>query len=369
MVEKFEVSREDEIYESWPDVTRTPSGGLVCVFEELTHHGDPGYSRIMMTSSNDRGRTWTDKKPLSDIQRTESEENFYWDCPRIVTLNDDRLAVVVSLHVRNTDYRTPDDQKILMWTSNDEGESWEGPRTLPVYGSVPDQLIELEHGEHEGRWILTTHDENIWKIQSWYSDDQGETWHGPETVAISPGYQLCEGSVVHLPNDKLVCFIRENSGDGLDAFKSISEDGGETWDGPFEMPLPGAHRPVAGMLNSGKVLITYRFSQGGKGWLGNWTQNTFAAVTDVESCVARTRDEAATRILPLDYDRSSNADTGYTGWAQFPDGEIYVVNYIVDDAPPKTVREPGMTGEYDDAPKAYIRGYSFYEEEFIYDEQ
>jgi sialidase-1 len=33
---------------------------------------------------------------------------------------------------------------------------------------------------------------------------------------------------------------------------------------------------------------------------------------------------------------------------QFPDGEIYIVNYIVDDAP-----------------KAHIRGYSVREEDFI----
>ena len=46
--------------------------------------------------------------------------------------------------------------------------------------------------------------------------------------------------------------------------------------------------------------------------------------------------------MPLDYDRSHFADTGYTGWVAFPDGEIYMVNYIVDDAP-----------------KAQIRGYSF----------
>ena len=40
------------------------------------------------------------------------------------------------------------------------------------------------------------------------------------------------------------------------------------------------------------------------------------------------------------------SDLGYSGWAQFPDGEIYVVNYIVDDAP-----------------KAHLRGYAFREED------
>ena len=48
--------------------------------------------------------------------------------------------------------------------------------------------------------------------------------------------------------------------------------------------------------------------------------------------------ESNTRIMPLDYDRSPVSDTGYSGWVQFDDGEIYVVNYIVDDAPNGQIR-------------------------------
>ena len=53
-------------------------------------------------------------------------------------------------------------------------------------------------------------------------------------------------------------------------------------------------------------------------------------------------------VCPIDFDRSHVSDSGYTGWVQFDDGEIYVVNYIVDDSP-----------------KAFIKGYSFRAEEFL----
>lgn len=72
--------------------------------------------------------------------------------------------------------------------------------------------------------------------------------------------------------------------------------------------------------------------QGGKGWLGAWTQNFFGALTDRESVLALRRDESTARIMPIDYDRSPLSDLGYSGWVQFPDGELYIVNYIVDDA-------------------------------------
>ena len=125
--------------------------------------------------------------------------------------------------------------------------------------------------------------------------------------------------------------------------KALSRDGGLTWSEPIAFPLPACHRPSAGLLANGQVLVTHRYMQGGRGWTGWWTQNTFAGLTDVESVLAETRAGAHTRILPLDFDRSPVSDTGYTGWVQFADGEIYVVNYIVDDAPKGQIRGYALT--------------------------
>ena len=131
-------------------------------------------------------------------------------------------------------------------------------------------------------------------------------------------------------------------------YKAISSDNGETWGAPSRFALPACHRPVAGFLNDGRILITHRYMQGGKGWAGWWTQNFFAALTDKESALAENRNGSHTRILPIDFDRSPESDTGYSGWVQFDDDEIYIVNYIMDDAP-----------------KAYIRGYSVRPSDFL----
>ncbi|GAF69172.1 unnamed protein product, partial [marine sediment metagenome] len=75
MIEKFIVSRDDGIYEAFPDLALTGSGKLVCVFAECTHHSDRGYTRIMLTTSTDRGRTWSPKRPLSDALRGKPSHN------------------------------------------------------------------------------------------------------------------------------------------------------------------------------------------------------------------------------------------------------------------------------------------------------
>ena len=345
MLQKFTVSRDDSIYEAFPDVALTPSGKLVCVFAECKHHADRSYTRMMLTCSIDRGRTWTPKRPLTEATHGET----FYDCPRITQLRDGRLAAVTNKLFSEQRSADPEACRNYLHFSKDEGSTWTEPVETPARGVVPDRLLELE----TGRWLLACHindtDFGFLVQRLWYSDDQGETWSGPVIVGKKEELNLCEASILPV-GDHLVAFMRENSRQGWDCQKTLSHDQGETWSEPIRFPLPGCHRPVAGHLADGLVLITHRFMQGGKGWLGHWTQNFFAALTDDESALAGTRDEAWTRILPIDFDRSAVSDLGYSGWVEFPDGEIYIVSYIVDDAP-----------------NGQIRGYSLRMEDFILD--
>ena len=344
MIEKHTVSRDDSIYEAWPDIALTLSGKLVCVFSECTHHGDRSYTRIVLTESHDRGRTWTPKRELTEPTRGLP---VFWNCARITCLHDGRLVVLVDKLFAKERSASPEQCRNYLFFSEDEGRTWSDPVDTPALGIVPDKPLELD----DGRWILSCHyqdrDFGYLVQRLWYSDNQGKSWNGPVIVGRKEGLNLCEVSILPV-EDTLVAFHRENSGKGWDCYKTISTNRGESWGDPISFPLPGCHRPVAGRLQNGKILITHRFMQGGKGWTGWWTQNFFAALTDDESALASTRGDAHTRILPVDFDRSAVSDTGYSGWVQFEDGEIYIVNYIVDDAP-----------------NGQIRGYSLHMSDFI----
>lgn len=343
MIRKFTVSRDDSIYQAWPDVALTSSGRLVCVFSECTHHGDRSYTRIMLADSLDRGRTWTAKRPLTE----GTKDHPFYNCPRITALRDGRLAVLVDKLFSPERSAEPEHCRNYLYFSADDGQTWGPPVETPAQGIVPDKLLELA----DGGWLLSCHykqaETGNLVQRCWLSDDRGRRWSDPIVVGARRGLNLCEASILPV-GDQLVAFMRENSGLGWDCQKTISADGGRTWSEPIPFPLPGCHRPVAGHLRNGQIMITHRFMQGGKGWTGTWTQNFFAALTDDESALAPTRNQAWTRILPVDFDRSPHSDLGYSGWVQFDDGEIYIVNYIVDDAP-----------------KGQIRGYSLAMEDFL----
>ncbi len=338
-IQKFTVSRDDSVYEAWPDLVLTRGGKLICTFTECTHHKDRDKSRIVITESLDRGRTWSAKLPLTEY----SDRNFYFNNSRISRLPDNSLVIICD-RVDSTSKAAGECGPATcqyIWRSGPEGGSWGEPAVLPLRGIVPDKYRVLS----SGREIISAHAKNTetGKLEQylWYSDDGGRSWSERVTVASDPRYNLCEASILELSDGVLVAFMRENSRLGIDCLKSISYDGGESWQGVFHTPIPGAHRPVAGKLSDGRIFMTYRFLQGGKGWMGACTQNMFAAIFTEKSARATERGEQSVRIMPVDYDRNPDSDTGYTGWVQFDDGEIFIVNYIMDDAP-----------------KAQIRGYS-----------
>lgn len=344
-ISKFTVSRDDSVYEAWPDLALTVGGKLICVFMECASHADRTNSSVVMCTSEDRGRTWSEKRPISEL----SQKDWNFNCPSIKRMRDDSLIVLCDRTDRSQGTEYGPNNAIYLWRGNSEGTRWEEAVVLPIGGIVPDRLVELICG----RLIIAAHIKNIETNRAaqymWYSDDKGKTWSDRVLIAEDARYSLCEASLLELDDETLVAFMRENSGTGNDCMKAISYDHGNTWEGVYNVPIPGCHNPVSGILSDGTIMITHRYMHGGRGWLGSWTQNVFAAFTDIESAKATQRNGQRMRIMPLDYDRSPKSDLGYTGWVQFEDGEIYVVTYIVDDAP-----------------TAQIRGYSFYKSDVIF---
>ena len=348
-IQKFIVSRDDEVTAAWPDLSRADNGDLVCVFTECREHLNRNNSRLCICKSSDRGRTWSKKIGLTDFG---TAKNFYNNA-RINNINGTLVIVCDRIIDESGELGYAEDHgstKVYAWTSKDHGNTWEGPFPTPVEGICPDRLRMTK----KGRVLLSAHKHNpaTDKLEQylWYSDDQGKTWSERVTVAADPRYNLCEGHIVETPDGVLVEYMRENSWAGNDCLKAISYDGGESWQGVYHVPLQGVHRPTVGYLQNGELLMTYRYLQGGKsGNLSKKAQNTFAALLSGEEITATERDGENGQqscIMPLDHDRNPKPDCGYTGWVQFDDGEIYVVGYIKDDAPTD-----------------HIRGYSFYRED------
>ncbi len=344
MIERFTISRDDSTYECFPDVCETDTGRLIITYRESDSHSGDEYTRLLYRRSDDEGQSWSEKTYLvrSEI---EGGEIFKWNCPRISQLSDGRVLLICDGFTRRpggTDSKS--ESTTWVWTSTDDGATFSGPEDTGVPGIVPDRIVELD----SGRLLLASHERlatapRIYHQMVHISDDGGDSWRGPVTVCCTHHYDACEASIVQMPGGELVCYMRDNSRTGRPGPKCISLNDGDDWLGPFDTPMNGCHRPVAGVTDSGHVMVLYRHQPGH----GPFAKNLFAYRESIESALSPPREEQTGVVLPLDHDSSDHSDSSYCGWVELQAGRFFVVNYI-----------------NDDAPLAQIRGLYFTEDEF-----
>ena len=219
------------------------------------------YAHLVWRTSDDDGATWSDRNVLMESHR--ADDPLQVELPAHGrALGRARLLPLRWISYRLAGYED-DGSTTKIWWANGSG-GWDGPHDTGVPGIVPDRICELPGGA----LLLGSHvrDDDTGKLTQMVarSDDGGRTWGAQVTVAAAPGLNLCEGSIICLPGGELVCYMRENSMKGWPLYKAISRDGGESWRGPFNTLVHGGHRPVAGILPGGDVMVTYRYTIGGK---------------------------------------------------------------------------------------------------------
>ena len=264
-MKKSIVSRDDRLSRSMPDIVTAKDGSLICAFREsdtyprrdpVIHHlpGQPG-SRVSIVRSFDEGTTWGPVEPICELSAQEGFVN----CVRLCRLLDDTLLMVVDWSTGTSGGSRPESgraTRIWMWRSQDNGNTWEGPQKPPVYGLVP-SIRQLRDGT-----LLcgtsTWNDVDEEKMMVHRSGDLGLTWEGPVTAAEKRDHDFSEGDFVELDNGVIVCYLREDR-HPPNSLKTLSEDGGRTWQGPYRTGLLSClGRPAAGLLRSGEVVVTYR---------------------------------------------------------------------------------------------------------------
>ncbi len=260
--------QEDGIFTKNPDIVLLPSGKLLCVFNATDFHWPTEFSSITLIESTDRGRTWGRPRIIHTAYPGRGEER--WVTPRLSRLRDGRLVILCD----QNDYRhCHEDQPpgIYSWWSEDEGESWAGPQATDVPGIEPDRVVELADGTllvgtHFMRGATQKLAEAVLR-----SHDGGQSWGEMVIVASDGVHEYCEGGLLALRSGRLVCIMRENNHINYPSYLAFSEDRGRTWSKPVEAPFSG-DRPYAQQLADGRTLVTFRNQAGKPGlyaWLGD----------------------------------------------------------------------------------------------------
>lgn len=381
------ISRHDNIYECFPDIALARDGTLVCIYRECMMHAPFPFSRLVVRRSADEGMNWTEREILIDcVPRPEAvNANRSWlepdalagyeeslarvredwqigaslNCPRIIALRDGTILIFGDF----TRFEEDTTMRVLalLWRSADNGATWQGPEELsmdlPGYQPAPTEL-------RDGRLLLGQDIPDKGPAVC-FSTDKGKSWTATTFIPITEEDHIDEVSYVELEDGTIAGFgrntIREQNHVPSTALKVISRDGGRTWTGPFQTWLMGCEgRPKAGLLASGEVCVTYRCdlpnellamhvmtqAPAGSEELGHVAER-MPLPEDIPGEEARARGQERPwymksyypgRTIILDVDRSVHRDNGYSGWVQLANGDVFVVDYIHDDAPLAQIR-------------------------------
>ena len=204
----------------------------------------------------------------------------------------------------------------------------------------------------DDHWLIaTTHFlgrfPGAYRLEVFHSFDGGQTWPIAGLGAEQDGFQHDEPSILRLADGRLLMVMRENVHTHRPSHYVISEDEGRVWSTPRPTVFFG-DRPGGGVLQSGRLLVTYRNVEPApdeeKLELGR-NPGTWAWRGDLEGLKGSGGESS---FLELEHDGCGNhGDYGYSAWVQFDDGEIFCIYH-----------------HRDDAPKSYIRGCRFSEDDF-----
>jgi sialidase-1 len=218
-----------------PALVVTKKGTLLAICEgRKTGRGDHGDLDMVLKRSTDGGKTWG---PLELIHEEGGTAKITIGNPCPVV---DQDTGVIWLPL------TRDNDRVLMTSSKDDGQTWAKPRDITAdvkpegwtwYATGPGNGIQVIHGKFKGRLVIPCdhrvggmkEDKDGWdkagRSHVIYSDDHGQSWK----LGGSTDYSMNECAVIELPDGTLMLNSRSYRGKACRGV-SLSKDGGMTWE-------------------------------------------------------------------------------------------------------------------------------------------
>ena len=307
------VDKQEGQYLGHPTTVLLEDGQTIIAVYPQGHGG----GAIVMKRSTDGGLTWSDRLPVPDSWATSRE------VPTIHRVVDPtgvkRLILFSGLH------------PIRMAVSEDDGLAWSELEPIGDFGGIVamGSVERLKNGDYmalfhdDGRFIGPEdqqQDSPVFHVYKTLSRDGGLTWSAPEVIATHPTAHLCEPGLVRSPDgNQMALLLRENSRT-FNSFIIFSDDEGETWSAPREMPgaLTG-DRHTARYAPDGRLFISFRDTAHETPTQGDWV----GWVGAYEDLVEGREGQYRVRLM----DNKHHWDTAYPGVEVLPDGVFVLTTY------------------------------------------
>lgn len=273
-----------------------------------------GKGAIVMKKSTDGGLTWSDRLPVPENWATSQE------VPTIHRVVDakgiKRLIIFSGLY------------PIRMAFSEDDGVNWTPLQPIGDFGGIVAMasVERLKNGNYmalfhdDGRFLRNSGMVTKFIVYKIISTDGGLTWSQPVSIAEHPEAHLCEPGLIRSPDgNQIAVLLRENSR-MMNSFVIFSNDEGETWTEPRE--LPGAltgDRHTGKYAPDGRLFITFRDLTHISPTKGDWV----GWIGTYDDIVKGREGQYRVRLM----DNKKGADCAYPGLELLPDSTFVTTTY------------------------------------------
>lgn len=279
--------------------------------------GFPAYYSM----SEDNGETWRDITPLGDygfestvnsiVELGPGEYMGFFHDNGIFHRGGDRL-----MEVWHTG-EGQDERTKAIWRERSEDGGWKpGER----YGSV----AVYERPEDEWKLIhafpcSAPYADKAWDVFSFKTVDGGLTWSKPKHLLHDAKAGYMEPGSIKSPDGKQILMMLRSESRHYNSFSMVSNDNGETWSEPVEMPAAvTGDRHYLKYLPDGRIFMTFRDMAFDSPTQGDW----MGWIGTYEDLVNQREGQYRIRIM-----ENERHDCGYAGIEILPDGTIITTSY------------------------------------------
>ncbi|WP_422928448.1 sialidase family protein [Singulisphaera sp. PoT] len=320
------VDREPGQYLGHPTTVLLEDGRTMIVVYPKGH----GRGAIVMKRSEDGGETWSQRLPVPENWSTSRET------PTIHRVVDHqgkkRLILFSGLY------------PIRRAVSEDDGKTWSPLEPIGDFGGIVamSSVERLRNGDilalfhDDGRYFRNSGKASKFIVYKTISKDGGLTWGEPSVIAEAPDLHLCEPGLIRSPDGKQIAVILRENSRKRNSFLILSNDEGENWTKPRE--LPGAltgDRHVGKYAPDGRLFLSFRDTTRESKTKGDWV----GWVGTYKDIVAGREGQYRIRLE----DNHHAFDCAYPGVEVLPDGTFVVTTY----------------GHWDEGEKPYILSVRF----------
>lgn len=307
---QVQVDREPGQYLGHPTTVLLEDNRSMLVVYPKGHGRGP----IVMKRSSDGGKTWSDRLPVPENWATSKETPTIH---RVVDgQNHKRLILFSGLY------------PIRIASSEDDGRSWTPLTPIGDFGGIVamSAVMRLKDGRYmavfhdDGRFFANSGQPGPFIVYKTVSADGGRTWDAPVVIAHHAQAHLCEPGLFRSPDGRQIAMLLRENSRKFNSFVTFSNDEGETWSSPRELPGALTGDRHAGLYGEdGRLFITFRDTTLESPTKGDWV----AWVGRYEDIVQGREGQYRVRLMQ----NHKDSDCCYPGVEKLKDGTIVTTTY------------------------------------------